>query len=683
MPASFRPTALVSAYFSVLALGSFWLFLAGAGFGMIDDHILYNDAYWLSHFYLPMTPELGRFFPANGLPFSILRKLGWLTPAAAAVIMAVRVVATALLGWLLLRSRGLGNAASLGVLTLLLLTPGFSEAFTRKFVSEADMLPLLLGLGLCFGVNGLSRARLAAALALGAALLFYKETFAPALLAVCGAGLLRRQPAERRPALLYAGLAAAALVWGVLYYVLVYAFKADLDYAAVHTRSSVAGVVAYYALNDPLLLAGLAWLWIARVCDITASAPSPTSVAAPAVAGLPELVRRWRGRITPDDALLLGATVYVLEYLVIGICGTYYLLPAYGLMLPALGSQLSRVALRRGLATALGGAAVALLSLNTAATTAHVLTRSISAQQHLQAFGAFLVQHAQATPARPIRIAFLGVPPDGEVAWSVSVLLGHLGLENVYQPVYQLALTPCRRLYAPDVPFAPPAQGGPAAPLDAAGPGPGADLLVVTPYALASGWELARMGRHMDRLFATKSPWFVEEYSVQAFWWKYWTSGMDLPLFAAQREFFGSDFSVFAASRAGEEAFAPFDVAALRLEAEALPTEVAAGRTATLSLRLENGSARAWSGGRDSQGGSVRVVAVLLPRSGGFRLLGSAPMPEALPPGASCRVQVPIRAPLRSSREVVGFMVAKQSENGVLMLLPEIPLLATLQIRLW
>lgn len=678
MPASFRPTALVLVYFSGLALGSFWLFLAGAGFGMIDDHILFNDAYWVSHFYLPMTPELGRFFPANGLPFSILRKFGWLTPAAASVIMAARVVATALLAWLLLRSRGLGNAASLCVLTLLLLTPGFSEAFTRKFVSEADMLPLLLAFGLCCGADGLSRARLAAALALGAALLFYKETFAPALLAVCGFGLCCRPPGDRRRALLYAGLAASALAWGVLYYVLVYAFKAEQDYAAVHTRSSVAGVVAYYALNDPLLLAGLAWLWIARLRELAASGPSSGPVAPP------ERLRRWRGRIAPDDALLLGASVYVLEYVVIGICGTYYLLPAYGLMLPALASNLSRAVLRRGLATALGCAAVTLLSLNMAATTAHVLSRSVYAQMHLQAFGAFLAQHAQATPARPMRIAFLGVPPDGEVAWSVSVLLRHLGLEGVYQPAYQQALTPYRRLYAPDVPPAPPAEGGPAvAPPAAPEPGAGADLLVVTPYALASGWELARMGQCMDRLFATKSPWFVEEYSVQAFWWKFWNSGMDFPLFAAQREFFGSDFTVFAASRAGEEAFTPFDVPALRLEAEALPPEVAAVRPETLSLRLCNGSARAWSSERDSQGGSVRVMAVLLPRSGGFRLLGSAPMPQTLPPGASCLVQVPIRAPLRSSREVVGFMVAKQSENGVLLMQPEIPLLTTLQISLW
>lgn len=676
MPASFRPTALVSVYFSGLALGSFWLFLAGAGFGMIDDHILFNDAYWVSHFYLPMTPELGRFFPANGLPFSILRKLGWLTPAAASVIMAVRGLATALLGWLLLRSRGLGNAASLCLVTLLLLTPGFSEAFTRKFVSEADMLPLLLAFGLCCGADGFSRVRLAAALALGAALLFYKETFAPALLAVCGFGLCCRPPGDRRRTLLYAGLAASALAWGVLYYVLVYAFKAEMDYAAVHTRSSVAGVVSYYALNDPLLLAGLLWLWVARLRELVASGPSSGPVA------LPERVRRWRGRITPDDALLLGASVYVLEYVVIGICGTYYLLPAYGLMLPALASNLSRVVLRRGLVTALGCVAVALLSLNMAASTAHVLSRSVYAQLHLQAFGAFLVQHAQVTPARPIRITFLGVPPDGEVAWSVSVLLRHLGLEGVYQPAYQLALTPYRRLYAPDVPPAPPTEGGPAAiPFNV--PGPGADLLVVTPYALASGWELARMGQGMNRLFATRSPWFVQEYSVQAFWWKFWDSGMDFPLFVAQREYSGSDFSVFAASRAGEEAFTPFDVSALRLEVEALPPEVAAVRAGTLSVRLGNGSARAWSRERDSQGGSVRVVALLLPRSGGFRLLGSAPMPEVLPPGASCLVQVPIRAPLRSSREVVGFMVAKLSENGVLMMQPEIPLLTTLQISLW
>ncbi|GAB6036640.1 hypothetical protein JCM15519_11990 [Fundidesulfovibrio butyratiphilus] len=669
-----------------------WAIFDVRGFGLVDDHILYADTYWAKHFYFPRNLDLGRFFPANGLEFSLLRKVG---VAAPWVFRAVAAMKFALAAWLVFSALGRGGfrgwgRTALGLLVLL--TPAMACASQRLFVGEINLFIGLLVVCLFWPEpNGRDlperprRRRLGPALrqagvvVLCAALCFYKETVAPMLVAAGGAGLAAAFLAFRRKKTHPPGgdgptgshpSAEAGLVWfhiGLMvvgaayligYALFVLPHRVQSGYLALQAKDSPAWALTRYLMNDPALLAGLAlWGW-----------------------GLVGRARRGRA-FQADAALFAAALALTAQYVALGLYAPYYLLPAYALAASRLRPE--DLGLAGGTAAADSGAPVALagagraltaqlpkrrrppknarspalralratlaglgavLLLGSLAAWANQFTSLYYSQKHLSALEGFLVRLASTRADRPVSLFTPQATPDSEATLALGRLIAHLGLQTDID-------------LRPDIP-----AGRAVRAVYPAGAAPD-DAVLLTPLTRLAPWEARRMERDLPVLFATRSPWFVPDYSLEGFWLKWPGSHMSLAELNRRRAALRPDFLVLAPR--GGAAFTPFDLAGLELRILKSPTAARPWSEKELLVEVTNRSNRTWLAPPDDEDGGVVLGVLFMRPNAGPRIIGRAFLPGRIEPGERIGVRAPFRMPLGTGFKVIGAVAGRLTENGL------------------
>ncbi len=259
-----------------------------------------------------ISPLSGRFFPLPGQEYSLV---AFLLPSPIA-FYAINALELLLAAWLLVSLGKIAISAPDSILpylsaVLVMLNPGFTEAWLRLLVTERSEFVLLGLFLLCFIKLHETQKNVFFAPCLIASIgaLFCKETI---FILVGGIGIFHlclNRGSTTRSRFLDTGLITLSCLWLAIYYQLVYRHRGTNLYTAknTHLLDALLHTLASNILHDAWLILCLLILLGAR---------------------LNQVIRTHK--VEPVlDSILLSCFFFYFAYLVLRMSNIYYLLPLY------------------------------------------------------------------------------------------------------------------------------------------------------------------------------------------------------------------------------------------------------------------------------------------------------------------------------------------------------------------
>jgi hypothetical protein len=453
----------------------FLLILAAPHFGPLDDHMLAVTI--LRGELLPplILPELGRFYPLNGQELNLVSFFS-ISAFAFYFVNAVELIVLAWLFFSLMRGFA-GDRAALAALLMLVVSPGFSEAWLRLFVPERGSLLFFVVFLWCY-FRYEQRYRLV--YAIGALLaanlaLYYKE---PGFIMLGTFSVVRllgeHVTGSRRRRMVDALLLMSAAAYALIYYLLVWRHRGPVLYGHVpYSTLLVAGQnLVSYATGDPILFFLIIPLAVWRSAMLLSN----------------------KATVEPrGDALLLAAVAYMATYLLLNMFMPRYWLPAYAFAWPALlhfWTRLQRVRRLFGIM-----AAATVFSLITSAIPSALYYASYwkYVPRNYSEMVRYLAAEAKARNDGTLRIYLDGVQrdPEGELFASLLRFLDAAGVP------------PGRVVLFPDGDSESTPRTG--------------DYLLITPFTFnnPNGAYLARLEHDYRLVWRTESPYSVPNLNLR------------------------------------------------------------------------------------------------------------------------------------------------------------------------
>lgn len=584
-PAAMARVLSVVYWLLVAALGVY--LVHDAGFGLIDDHVFFEPKYVHGHWRLFWGDGSARFFPLNGKEFLIFNELGLVSPG---LYYAVQAAKLALCAWLsvsvLMRwgaSRTQAYLASLALFS----TPAFLVSVSRLFIADISSFMLFLVMLRLAPSEDARRAdwRFWAALAAANLAFYHKE---PGFLAAgTMAGLLLLQAYGKKSTALSrfaAGIVVSCLVYVLAYYALAWRFAGARNYTSQRVIE-LPELAAYFLGNDTLLMLALPFLaW-----------------------GALAALRRTRRIDLPLAALAAGA-VYVAAFFVLRIISTWYLLPAYAFVLPALGQSLARLRGKpwtaRGRAAAL---AVAVLVVQSAVGGWHHLRFNKAATSGASALVSALRALPEAPDGRPTPLFIPRLDVNSEIGFALKTMLAAKGMDRRFELRYGEPFAQAQDLDDRQA------------------------LTLVTPFTPLSDANLRDLDNLSPPLFAT--PRAPADWSLAGTWLPWCASGQDWRAFADARLWLHGHAALYGAA-AGRQAHSP-NLDALQAELTPQAQRICPLGPSEWSVSLRNAS------DRDMDFAAMapleRPVIILITARPGekMRVVGNVGLPDRLSAGES------------------------------------------------
>lgn len=292
-----------------------------ANFGIIDDHTLLSTLHLGTHIAPSIMPEIGRFFPLNALELNILSKFFGINASAFYAFNAFGALVLICCIYRVLRYF-LSVPFVVGIIVVFLCTPAFITAFLRLFVPEKfeSIFFAIFIFSYIYFVKKGSKIAMLLSLISATIALYYKE---PAFIMLGAFAffhfIFAFKISNIYNKILDILLCVSAFVWVVAYYLFVIANKSTSgSYGDTPYNPLIVFVktLLNYILTEPFLFIGVFALVGYRIYLVLYKKENINALL---------------------DALLLGAALYSLAYLVLKIYSFHYSLPAYIFALLPLG----------------------------------------------------------------------------------------------------------------------------------------------------------------------------------------------------------------------------------------------------------------------------------------------------------------------------------------------------------
>lgn len=585
-PASSAGKALLALYW-VAALWLVWLIVAGAGFGVVDDHVFFNTALIKDYWQLFWGNSAARFYPLNGREFLLLRQAGVMSAGLYLGIQAAKALLCAGLALGVLRRFGAPMGAACLAGLLLLATPAFLVSVNRLFIPELSSFTLFLAmLHLMPGPDD-RRAGWGfwTALACANVALYYKEPGFVALGAF-GAALLLASRNDRSPVrgrFAWALLVSCA-VYLAAYYFLAYRFKGEQTYVSGR-QLAMLDLLVYYLKNDTLLCLSLAALG--------ALAPGLWS-------------RGGQGRAAV--AGLAGAAAYAGVFLALRITSPWYLLPAYAFALPALGAALGRASSAPGRFGRVALVAVVCVAgVSSVAGGVHHFSFNRAIGGELERVFDHLASLKRPPGAEPEVILVPRIGPDTEIAHALWVMLYSRDLSSRYALRFN--------------------ERDDLSTYLSTRPG----LVLLTPYTVYSDRELQSLAGCYDTL--KSSPESARDYSLAGITPALLSSPTPAKEFLASSLRLHGNFVLLEGDMG--RCSRPFDWSRLAFSAEINGLRVCPVGGARFPVTVTNTSDVEFLREKASVGNAVKLVLASARDADSWRFVAQKDLPERLGPGES------------------------------------------------
>ncbi|MGX3010950.1 hypothetical protein ACWIUD_05215 [Helicobacter sp. 23-1044] len=292
-----------------------------ANFGIIDDHTLLSTLHLGANIPPSIMPEIGRFFPLNAFDLNIISKFFGINASAFYAFSALGALVLIICLYRTLNYY-LNSLLSMLIITAFLCTPAFITAFLRLFVPE-KFESIFFGIFLiCYIYFLRQNSKFSALIAIISATiaLYYKE---PAFIMLGGFAffhfIFSFKTSTLWQKILDILLCISAFIWIVAYYFIVIANKSTSgNYGDTPYNQLIvfAKISLNYLLTEPFLFIGVFGVVAYRIYLVVYKKEQINALL---------------------DALLLGAMLYLLAYLVLKIYSFHYPLPAYIFALLPLG----------------------------------------------------------------------------------------------------------------------------------------------------------------------------------------------------------------------------------------------------------------------------------------------------------------------------------------------------------
>lgn len=292
-----------------------------ANFGIIDDHTLLSTLHLGANIAPSIMPEIGRFFPLNALELNILSNFFGINASVFYAFSALGVLVLICCIYRALRYF-LSVPLVIGIIVAFLCTPASITAFLRLFVPEKfeSIFFAIFIFSYIYFLRKDSKIAMFISLISATIALYYKE---PAFIMLGAFAffhfIFAFKTSNVYQKILDILLCASAFAWIVVYYLVVITNKSTSgNYGDTPYNPFIvfAKILLNYTLTEPFLFIGVFALIGYRIYLVFYKKKHINALL---------------------DALLLGAMLHCLAYLVLKIYSFHYPLPAYIFVLLPLG----------------------------------------------------------------------------------------------------------------------------------------------------------------------------------------------------------------------------------------------------------------------------------------------------------------------------------------------------------
>lgn len=598
---------------AVLSLA--WLVVDGAGFGLVDDHVFFEEHLRHGHWRLFWGNEAARFCPLNGREFLILRELGFLSAPLFYAIQACKILVCAgcILGIFRRFGAPLVWACAAGLLCLT--SSAFLVSASRLFIPE--MTSFMLFLVMLFVVSGGSGKclgwRLWASVAAGTIALYYKE---PGVVALAALGamltLLSCMKGDREWRSYAKSILAMVPVYLLLYYFFAYSYRGQKTYIADH-QQSFGDVLIYYIKNDTF--------YIISIVVLSAF-----------------VVKMWRGKnvCVISAACVISSLAYASVFAALKIVSSWYLLPAYAFLLPALGRFMAYTEQSANkFYRAIFFIFVCALGTNSMLGGAYHLSFNKAVQKGMDPFFEYLERYSSSIASAPTVIVLPRIQKNSEIAWTLETVLRAKGLDRIYNFRYVEHKDFGKYLVSCD------------------------GLMLLTPYTMVSDAEKEGLKTCYSQLFS--SPESMTDNSSSGLWPSLWVSPLSYRAFMEDWKRLWGNFVLLEGSFTG--CAEQFDWSMLKFEADVNGLKVCPMGMGRFILRVTNTSGKEFVRSQVMLGNPVRIVFGYARGGEPLHPAGYRDLPERLKPGESVALEASFCVSTFSPAALGGYLGTLSNNN--------------------